>query len=167
MKLLKHLWLLLLIMPQTIPAAMDKLHIKNKYTVNEGIIRSHQVQVKTATCFYQNFPPNLPGVPKKYRQLINNRAKVFCSIVISFSVLNKPYPELNFEDKIVHIRSKLSEINYFKVDHSKWYKPSFGDLGAANSPITWHSFWMINYLSGECLGKFIRCLGALEWPRRS
>ena len=44
-----------------------------------------------------------PGVPKKYGLLITIRTKVF-SLIGFFSVLNKTYPNLDFETKTVQIR---------------------------------------------------------------
>ena len=43
----------------------------------------------------------LPGVPKKYRRLINSGTKVFCSNFRISSILNTTYPNLGFEIKIV------------------------------------------------------------------
>ena len=42
---------------------------------------------------------------------------------ISF-ILNTAYVNLDFKIKIVEISSKLSEIHYFKVEHSKFSKPN-------------------------------------------
>ena len=55
--------------------------------------------------------------PKKYRCLINNRTKVFRRIFWIFSDLDKAYPNLDFEIKMVEIRWKLSEIWYIKIQH--------------------------------------------------
>ena len=45
----------------------------------------------------------LPGVPRKYRGLINNRIKGFCLILRIFFILDKAYFNLDFEIKIVEI----------------------------------------------------------------
>ena len=84
-------------------------------------------------------PVYLLGVLKKYRRLINNRTKGFCLIFIVFRVWNKMYRNLDFEMKTVKIRWKLSETHYFKVDHSKFYKPNFGDFWVVNFPISYQS----------------------------
>ena len=60
----------------------------------------------------QSWCPN-----RKHWHLINNRKKTFCSI---FRILDKAYLELDFEIKIIEIHRLLSEINYFKIEHSKF-----------------------------------------------
>ena len=61
----------------------------------------------------------LSEIPKKFLRLINNRTKVFC-------IFNSTYPNLDFETKIVEIRSrKLSEIYYFEVKHTTFYISNF------------------------------------------
>ena len=43
------------------------------------------------------------GCPKKYRCFINNRTKVFCSILKTFPRLNNVYLNLDFLTNIVEI----------------------------------------------------------------
>ena len=48
--------------------------------------------------------------PKRYRNLINNRTEVFCSVFkIYFYFGKKTYANLDFETKIAEIRWKLIE----------------------------------------------------------
>ena len=72
------------------------------------IFGKNLVLVETQVCKEKEFLiyklVALPGVPKKYRRLINNRTKVFCLIFRISSILNKTYPYLDFEIKIVEIR---------------------------------------------------------------
>ena len=49
--------------------------------------------------------------------------KTFCSIFVFCSILSKAYANLDFETKTVKICCKLSDMYYFEVDHSKFYKP--------------------------------------------
>ena len=46
---------------------------------------------------------DLPGVPKKYRRLSKNRTKAFCLIFRLSLLLDKAYPNLDFDIKIVKI----------------------------------------------------------------
>ena len=48
---------------------------------------------------------------KKHRCLLNNRAKAFCLVFIRVSVLNKAYPNLDFETRTVQIRYCLTKIS--------------------------------------------------------
>ena len=73
-------------------------------------------------------------VSKKCRRLIKNRIKVFCFIFRISSILDIPYPNLDFEIKIVEIRWKLSEIYYFEVDHTKFNKSNFDDFWVIKLP---------------------------------
>ena len=43
------------------------------------------------------------------------------------SISNRPLTQ-NFETKIVEIYCKVSEIYYFEVEHSKFYKINFNDF---------------------------------------
>ena len=65
---------------------------------------------------YQQTPKYSTGCPKKEPHLINNRTKLLCSLFKFFSILNKAYPNLDFETRIVEIRSILSEIHHFEAE---------------------------------------------------
>ena len=98
---------------------------------------------------------------ERYRRLTNNRTKVFCLIVIFFSVLNRAYPNLDFKTKIVQIHCNLSEIYYSEVDHSEFHKPDFGDFGQSIFQLV-PSFRMLSYLSEKCSSRLIKPLGVGE-----
>ena len=52
----------------------------------------------------------LPGVPKKYRRLINNRTKVFCLILRISFILDKACLNLNFWIGIQNFTSRILAI---------------------------------------------------------
>ena len=70
----------------------------------------------------------VPGVSKNCGRLINNRTKAFYLIFKISIVLNKAYPILGFKIIIVKIQLKLSEIYYFGIEETKFYKPNSGDF---------------------------------------
>ena len=51
--------------------------------------------------------------------------------------LRRTYSNLDFETKIVEIHKELTEIHCFEAEHSKFYKPCFGQFSNCLPALLW------------------------------